>query len=152
MSGIVVDISCQCQDLEFDLPGLTDLASSVVQRFRDDQISVSIAVVDDVQIVDVHKEYLDKDTVTDVISFDLSDDDESVFEIVVNAQQAIRQAQKRGHKPESELALYVVHGLLHNLGFDDIDKEDAQKMHRMEDEILKEMDYGITFASGDSGE
>ncbi|MCK4997930.1 MAG: rRNA maturation RNase YbeY, partial [Anaerohalosphaera sp.] len=70
----------------------------------------------------------------------------------VNAEQAERQAIKRGHSGESELALYVVHGLLHNLGFDDIDERDAIEMHRMEDEILKSTNYGITFASGDLGE
>ncbi|MCK5000167.1 MAG: rRNA maturation RNAse YbeY, partial [Anaerohalosphaera sp.] len=85
MSGIVVDMSCQCQAVEFDQARLAELATSVVERFSDDDnVSVSVAIVSDTEIVEVHKEYLHKDTVTDVISFDLSDDDECVFEIIVN--------------------------------------------------------------------
>jgi probable rRNA maturation factor len=55
---------------------------------------------------------------------------------------AAREANVRGHSGEAELALYITHGLLHNLGFDDSTKRQAAKMHRTEDEILQQFGYG----------
>ena len=68
-----------------------------------------------------------------------------LFELVVNGEMAVRQAKQRGHSGEAELALYVTHGLLHNLGFDDSTKKKAQKMHRAEDEILQQFGYGLVY-------
>ena len=42
-------------------------------------------------------------------------------------------------------SLYVVHGFLHNVGFDDAKSREAAKMHTVEDEILEEFGYGITY-------
>ena len=104
-------------------------------------------IVDDKQIKKVNKEFLGRSYVTDVISFDLSDEnsDGRVFELVINAQEAQRQAKSRGHSAEAELALYVVHGFLHDVGFDDAKQREAARMHKMEDEILEEFGYGITY-------
>ena len=54
---------------------------------------------------------------------------------------------RRGHDAEAELALYVVHGLLHNIGYDDLTEADARKMHGMEDEILECFGYGTVYNS-----
>ncbi len=43
------------------------------------------------------------------------------------------------------MALYITHGLLHNLGFDDADPEQARRMHAAEDEILQDFGYGLVY-------
>ena len=75
------------------------------------------------------------------------DENSKNFEIVINADQAARQAAEREHSTEAEIALYLTHGLLHNLGFDDQDEQQAKKMHETEDTILKEEGFGIIYAS-----
>ena len=142
-----VEITCDIGVLDIDTGKLEELAGQICRRFDVCPATVSIAIVDDEEMLRVNKEFLNSDEQTDVISFDLSDENETlkVFELVVNADQAIRQAKSRGHLPEAELALYVTHGLLHNFGFDDIDEEDAKKMHTMEDKILQEAGYGIVY-------
>jgi rRNA maturation RNase YbeY len=84
---------------------------------------------------------------TDVISFDLSESDDELrtFDIIVNADQAQRQADQRDHSQLAELALYVTHGMLHNLGFDDATEELSQKMHSMEDQILQKTGFGVVY-------
>jgi probable rRNA maturation factor len=67
------------------------------------------------------------------------------FELVVNGETAVRQAKLRGHSSEAELALYITHGLLHNLGFDDSTKKKAEKMHSTEDKILRQFGYGPVY-------
>ena len=46
---------------------------------------------------------------------------------------------------EAELALYITHGLLHNLGFDDSTEMQAKKMHDTEDEILRQSGFGLVY-------
>jgi probable rRNA maturation factor len=147
---IRVEISCEI-DKVFDLEKFKTLAESVCRRFSVVRAAVSIAIVDDEAIAEINKQFLDHTGPTDVISFDLSDDDdaggEKNFEIVINADQAGRQSADRDHDTESELALYITHGLLHNFGFDDHDEADFKKIHEMEDEILRQEGYGAIYGS-----
>ncbi len=146
---IRIDISCEIDNC-FELDKLKSLAESVCRRFSVTAAAVNIAIVDDDAIAVINKQFLDHTGPTDVISFDLSDEDESAaknFEIVINADQAARQAADRTHDTESELALYITHGLLHNFGFDDHQEEDAKKMHEMEDQILQDEGFGVVYGS-----
>ena len=136
-----VQFDPQVPNLKADLTKLEKLVRAICEKFDACHTTVHIGIVDDAGIIEVHRQFLQKDTTTDVISFDLSDEFEpgQTFQIVVNAEMADRQAEKR------ELALYITHGLLHNLGFDDIDAEDAKKMHETEDELLQELGFGIIY-------
>ena len=84
---------------------------------------ISIALVDDATIHAVNRRHLAHDWPTDVISFRLSevDDDELAGELVVSAEMAATTARQAGVGAWDELALYVVHGLLHLCGYDDHD-------------------------------
>ena len=107
---------------------------------------VSIAIVGDDEMSAMNSKYLGRKANTDVLSFDLSESEgERVFELIVNSDMARRQAAARGHERASELALYIVHGLMHNLGFDDSTRELAAKMHSMEDEILRQSGFGVVY-------
>jgi rRNA maturation RNase YbeY len=68
-----------------------------------------------------------------------------VFDLIVNGEMARRQAAERGHSSGAELALYITHALLHQLGFDDGDEKSAGRMHREEDEILQYFGYGTVY-------
>lgn len=109
---------------------------------------VSIRVVDDEQMIAAHQCYFGKESTTDVISFDLSDEFEArrSFALIVNAAMAQRQAKRRKHSMEAELALYITHGLLHNLGYDDCDKNESRRMHEMEDAILQRHGFGKVYS------
>ncbi len=102
------------------------------------QASISVAFVDDPTIHRVNREYLDHDEPTDVISFVLSDegDERLSGELVVSAQTAARVAAEVGAEPWNEVALYVVHGLLHLCGCDDLDEASAAAMRAREGAAL----------------
>ena len=147
---ITVQIAKSFDGLDVDFPKLTKLVKSVCSRFRPSKATVSIAIVDDAEIRKVNKKFLSCDRSTDCLSFDLSDEKSrskasKLFELVVNGEMALKEAKLRGHSGEAELALYVIHGLLHNLGFDDGTKAEAKKMHDTEDEILQELGYGLVY-------
>jgi probable rRNA maturation factor len=100
--------------------------------------TISVALVDDRTIHVVNRRHLGHDCPTDVISFLLTDPDEPVLagELVVSAERAATVARRAGVDPWAELALYVVHGLLHLCGYDDLAAPDVDAMRRREGEIL----------------
>ena len=91
---------------------------------------VEVAVVSDAVIARVHRQFMNVPGATDVITFEYG-------EIVVSADTAKRCAAEHGHGVTEELALYVIHGLLHLNGYDDIAPRDRAKMHRVQDRIWR---------------
>ena len=116
---------------------------------------ISVALVDDPCIAELNETHLHERGPTDVLAFDLRDHDEKETadvactplegEIVVSVETAAREAEARGHGFDAELALYVVHGTLHLLGYDDHLEADAVRMHAMEDEILASIGVGPVY-------
>ena len=143
--SIVVHIAKEFDNIDVNLPRLKKLVKNVCSRFDLTKATVSVTIVGDEQIRKLNKKFLNRNSATDCLSFDLSDDDAKSFELVVNAQRAVGQARQRGHSPQAELALYITHGLLHNLGFDDSTPQKARRMHDTEDEILHELGYGLVY-------
>ncbi len=96
---------------------------------------LSIAFVDNEKIMELNKKFLGHNEPTDVISFPLEANGIS-GEIVVSAQMALETANAMRTDVEGELILYVIHGLLHLIGYDDTSKKKAQAMHKRENELL----------------
>jgi len=143
---IVVQIAKNFKDIDVNMPRLKKLVKAVCTRFKLSKATVGIAIVDDAEIRKVNKQFLNRSSTTDCLSFNLSDNDaRKSFELVVNAEKAVKEANLRGHSSEAELALYITHGLLHNLGFDDSTQGQAKKMHDAEDEILQQLGYGSVY-------
>jgi probable rRNA maturation factor len=110
---------------------------------------VRVRVISDEEMTQAHERWMNDPTTTDVLTFDMGTTDRRLdVDIVVCLDEAKRQADARGHEPERELLLYVVHAVLHCLGHDDHDDEAAARMHRLEDATLKAIGVGATYASG----
>ncbi len=146
---ITVQIKKHFAGASSSLPKLRALARAVCRRFAVERAVVSISIVDDVEMRRLNRRFLGRRGNTDCLSFDLSDDaspdQPRVFDLIVNGELAAREAARRGHSAAAELALYIVHGLLHQLGFDDATAKQAQRMHRTEDEILRDSGYGLVY-------
>ena len=145
--NIEVEFAIGCKKAAINKPKLCQIIQSTCRRFGITAALVSVAVMDDTQISRINERFLNRKGITDVISFDLSgeNEDRKVYAIAVNAEMALRQSKARPHSDEAELALYILHGLLHNLGFDDSTPAQANQMHAVEDEILQNFDYGIVY-------
>ena len=98
---------------------------------------VSVAIVDDPTIHRLNAQYLDHDYPTDVLSFLLErSGDRLEGEVIASADTAIRNAQQYGWSPADELLLYVIHGSLHLIGYDDSTDELQDAMRSAETEQL----------------
>ncbi|MEM7681709.1 MAG: rRNA maturation RNase YbeY [Planctomycetota bacterium] len=117
---------------------------------------LSLAVVDDPAMADLHQRYKGEPGPTDVLTFDLRDDPAAPVdpgaiegEVVVCWPEAERQTAAdpahAGRDPEHELLLYALHGLLHLLGQDDLTPEGFARMHQIEDRVLAQIGVGAVF-------
>src|SRR5437764_8045172 len=100
---------------------------------------ISLAFVDNSTIQRLNQRYLQHDEPTDVLSFPLSEVGARRLagELVIGAEVAQAQATSRGHDVQAELALYVIHGLLHLCGYDDTTTQAAAAMRRRERHYLQ---------------
>lgn len=135
--GIVVEISDTQSHIRVEPEAVRALVKSVLEGEGVDAATISVALVDDAAIHRVNRDFLDHDCPTDVVSFVLSDADEPlVGELVVSAETAARTAFEICAAPWNELALYLVHGLLHLCGCDDLDEDAAVEMRAREEAAL----------------
>jgi len=106
---------------------------------------LSIVFVTSQRMQALNKKYLNHHYATDVLAFDFlisSKKKKSLRrkevsgEVIVSTAAACRQAKERGIAQKRELTLYVVHGILHLLGFDDHRPNDIKCFRAKEEEIL----------------
>lgn len=114
----------------------------------DGEAEISLVFVDDAEIQKLNHSYRNLDEPTDVLSFPLWDEDEEILgelllgDIIISLETAQRQGEEYGHSLEREIAYLMVHGLLHLLGYDHLDKEEKEIMRCREEEILEKINLG----------
>lgn len=145
-----IQITKNFKSIALGIPKIKKLVKAVCNRFAKDdrsttQCEINISIVGNAEIRKLNKQFLKHNATTDCLSFDLSGSSQKSFELVINAEKAIEQANSRGHSSEAELALYITHALLHNFGFDDSTAKQAKKMHDTEDEILQQLGFGLVY-------
>ena len=109
---------------------------------------LSLALVGDATMAQLHQQYLGIRGPTDVLTFELEHDRRgrvTAGEVVVCVAQARRESKKYGSSVERELLLYALHGMLHLAGFDDRTAAGFRQMHRREDDILTRLGVGPVF-------
>jgi probable rRNA maturation factor len=117
------------------------LARAVLEGEGVPDAEISLAFVDNPTIHQLNSRYLAHDEPTDVLSFPLNDPGSRKLagELVVGVEVARDQADARGHAVSAELALYVIHGLLHLCGHDDKTAAGVAEMRRRERHYLREL-------------
>lgn len=113
-----------------------------------DNVIFNVIIVDNLEIHRINKEYRNMDKPTDVISFALEDDDTFIKtekrilgDIYISIDKAREQASEYGHNLLRELCFLTIHGILHLLGYDHMEKADEEIMFGLQERILSE--YGI---------
>lgn len=109
-----------------------------------DNFDASLIIVGKKKIRSINNKYRGKDSVTDVISFANIDSDDYDFlderinlgDIFINVDKVISQAKKYNHSIKREFVFLTVHGLLHLLGYDHMEKKDEEIMFSLQDKII----------------
>ncbi len=136
-------------DVEADLDALGDQARFMLDRLRIHPLAeLSVLLVDEATIEELHVRWMDEPGPTDVLSFPMDElrptkDDEEPAEgllgdIVICPQVAQRQADAAGHSRQDEISLLLTHGILHLLGYDHAEPEEHAEMFGLQARLLAE--------------
>jgi probable rRNA maturation factor len=139
---IKVSVASPQESVPIDRGRMRQIVRTVLEGESISNAEVSLAFVDNATSHQLNKRYLDHDEPTDILTFPLRDAvGKLTGELVVGAEVAQTQASERGHEVEAELALYVIHGLLHLCGFDDKSAEQVVRMRERERHYLGLLGY-----------
>lgn len=134
---ISIRIANRQKQLPLDQRRIRESVRAILRDAHIRQARVSVAVVDDPTIADLHGRYLQDPEPTDVLSFVLEQAPGTLEgEVVVSADTARANAARYRVAAESELLLYVIHGVLHLVGFDDATAPQRAAMRKMERRYL----------------
>ena len=119
-----------------------EIAELILKDKNINNAHVSFIFCSDDLLSKLKKEYFGVDQLTDVITFDLSEDAEKFLEaeIYVNLKRANINAKKYDQTFNDEVKRLIIHGLLHLLGFDDKTFDEKLEMEKLENQYLKTFD------------
>lgn len=127
---------------------LNKLIDYAIKYMKLDNIEFGVIFVDNNRIQEINKEYRNIDRETDVITFRLADYEKVIYnnievlgDIYISIDKAKSQSLEYGHSYLRELSFLLIHGFLHLLGYDHMNKEDEEEMFKLQEEIL--YGYGI---------
>jgi probable rRNA maturation factor len=99
--------------------------------------TLCIRIVDDAEMAKLHEEHLSQPGPTDVLSFP-ADDDDHLGDVAIDWDAVVRQATSQTSQALlDEATVLLVHGLAHLMGHDHGTREQARRMHRLEQRALR---------------
>lgn len=126
---------------ERDASWSNEEVSEILRKIAGDagyrQCEISVAIVDDQTMHQLNARHLQHHYTTDSLSFLLGDGERLEAEVIACWDVAKRVAEQEGWTAHWELMLYLIHGMLHLLGYDDHDPAGLEKMKRAEYHYLK---------------
>lgn len=127
-------------ETEFEVPNedqLSNWLSQVILSENKKEGDINYIFCDDEYLLNLNEQYLDHDTLTDIISFDYSVGNELHGDIFISIERVRENAQDFNVSFDEELKRVLVHGVLHYCGFKDKSEEDEKLMRQKEDEKIK---------------
>ena len=131
------------ENLEKELSELKELLVNVAKDEGLENILFNVIIIDNSRIREINREYRNIDRETDVISFALEDDKtfnlheiRVLGDIYISIDKAKSQALEYGHSFKRELSFLAIHGFLHLLGYDHMEKEEEEIMFKKQEEVL----------------
>ncbi len=118
---------------------------AIIAHFKKKTGEVFFLFCSDAYLHKINLGFLNHDTLTDIITFDLSENTEFVqCEIYISTERVGENAAAIGHTFADELDRVLCHGILHLLGFRDKSEFEISEMRKMEDFCLSIRPYDLT--------
>ena len=134
---ITIQIANRQKTLPLDRRRIRRAIQAIVKDAHITDAQISVTVVDDALIAKLHEEFLHDPSPTDVLSFLLERSEQALEgEVVVSADTARASAPQYGCTAEDELLLYVIHGTLHLVGYDDTTPRKRAVMRKKEQQYI----------------
>ncbi len=138
-----VEFSNETKEKIEELPTLNGLIKYAIKYMKLGNVEFNVIFVDNKKIRELNKTYRNIDRETDVITFRLADYEEVKYgditvlgDVYISLDKAKSQSIEYGHSYLRELSFLMIHGFLHLLGYDHMNKEDEEVMFNLQEEIL----------------
>ncbi|MFB9078074.1 rRNA maturation RNase YbeY [Flavobacterium procerum] len=115
----------------------TEWLSAVILSEKKKEGEINYIFCDDEYLHKINMEYLNHDTLTDIISFDYTVGNELNGDIFISVERVADNAKDFGVSFDEELKRVLSHGILHYCGYKDKSEEDAELMRKKEEEKMK---------------
>ena len=126
-------------ETEFELTNETEISnwlSQVILSENKKEGDINYIFCDDDYLVQINEEYLDHDTLTDIISFDYSVGNELHGDVFISVERVVDNATDFNVTFDEELKRVLVHGILHYCGYKDKTVQDEEIMRKKENEKI----------------
>lgn len=131
------------KDLKITAASIKDVVRFVLDLYDVDCDEIAVHLVTEKKISDLHADFFNDPSATDCISFPYDQDSSSGYfflgEVFVCPRTALNYVAKKKKEVYEEVTLYLVHGLLHLLGYDDINARERKIMKREEAQVMKKL-------------
>lgn len=136
---VTIDISCESNDWPKDCINFGAIIASALQEIGFQQeTELSLVLADDDFVQNLNREYRGKDKPTNILSFP-QDEDFCLGDLVLAYETVEREAREQNKTFTNHVTHLIVHGVLHLLGYDHIDDQEAEEMEALEISILAKM-------------
>ena len=124
-----------------DIPRVQDAARKIVRRLGKREWYLELVFVDDDRMRILNRKYKKVNRATDVLSFDIGGDpgfgvDDFSGCVFISSDKALTNSFRFDTVLTNEILLYIIHGILHLAGYDDMTPRDRQRMSKKESEVL----------------
>lgn len=141
---MIVNVIDRQSDLKISVDQVKILVQEVISYEGQVCHEVNIYFVDTPSICELHEQFFDDPSPTDCISFPIDEEEEIVNyrllgEVFICPATAFAYAAETNGDPYKETTLYVVHGLLHLMGYDDLNEEDILSMRGAEERHMQHL-------------
>ncbi len=132
--------------IRLDLKKFRKIAKTILTHLALPNAEVSISFVDDLQIQELNRRYLDRDKPTNVLAFSMRDGEfvslhpQLLGDVVISVDTARRQSNRFGLNEVETIILLMIHGILHLLGYEhEGTKKGAREMTLKQKELLQKI-------------
>jgi probable rRNA maturation factor len=120
--------------------GLRELVAFVCATLKR-EAAITVRFVDDAEARELNRSYRGKDYATNVLTFIYESGKHTSGDIVIAHHVVVREAKEQGKTLNAHYTHMVMHGLLHLLGYDHEDDDDAQVMERLETKLMLKLGF-----------
>jgi probable rRNA maturation factor len=158
--ALTIEIANQQRAITLNTQVIIRIVRKILKAEHVTSARLSLAFVTDRKIHSLNKKFLGHDYPTDVLAFDLGAAADVgpgarrkalEGEIIISTDTARRQARAFAATPQQEVILYVVHGILHLLGYDDHQSADTRRMRAREQKLLRYLARDLAVFSAKQG-
>lgn len=142
--SVECNVYTETKNTIFTKEEIREFIDKIMQELEQEGL-VSVHRIKDEKMKKLNSEYRDKDETTDVLSFAMNEGLEvkqkqkDLGDIFISIPQIKKQAQQRDINEKEELKRMLVHGVLHLLGYDHKEEEEAEKMFSQQEELIKKL-------------